>query len=79
MSDGVSDDFFPETKRLLELFNGNPIQELKTKKGEPVWGVMHKDKGIVKNPLDGKALLDWLRYEKRGSSDDRTLVLMYRT
>jgi hypothetical protein len=79
MCDGVSDDFFPEDKRLIELFTGNPIQELKTKKGESVWGVMHKDKGVLKDPDGGKALLEWLQYEKRGSSDDRTLVLMYRT
>lgn len=79
MCDGVSDDFFPEDKRLNELFIGNPISELKTKKGESVYGVMHKDHGLIKDPQDGKALLDWLRYEKRGSSDDRTLVLMYRS
>jgi hypothetical protein len=78
MCDGVSDDFFPEDKRLIELFNGNPVKELKTKQGEPVWGLMHKDRGILRDPQGGKALLDWLRYEKRGSSDDRTLVLMYR-
>jgi hypothetical protein len=39
---------------------------------------MHKERGILKDPRDGQALLDWMRYEKRGSSDDRTLVLMYR-
>jgi hypothetical protein len=78
MCDGVSDDFFPEDKRLIELFSGNPIQELKTKQGAPVWGLMHRDRGVVRNPEAGKALLEWLQYEKRGSSDDRTLVLMYR-
>jgi hypothetical protein len=78
MCDGVSDDFFPESKRLIELFAGNPIQELKTRQGEPVWGVMHKGRGILKEPREGRALVDWLTYEKRGSSDDRTLVLMYR-
>jgi hypothetical protein len=78
MCDGVSDDFFPEDKRLIELFSGNPIKELKTKKGEPLWGVLHREKGVTRNPEDGKALLEWLQYEKRGSSDDRTLILMYR-
>lgn len=75
MCDGVSDDFFPEEKRLIELFRGNPIKELKTKDGGPVMGVMHE---VVKDPREGQALVEWLRYERRGSSDDRTLVLMYR-
>ena len=76
MCDGVSDDFFPEDKRLIELFVGNPIRELKTKSGEPVRGVLLE---VVKEPREGRALLDWLRYEKKGSSDDRTLVLLYGT
>ena len=82
MCDGVSDDFFPEDKRLIELFVGDPIQELKMKigdKSEPAWGIMHKERGILHDPRNGKALIDWLRYEKRGSSDDRTLVLLYRS
>jgi hypothetical protein len=75
MCDGVSDDFFPEEKRLVELFLGNPIEGMKTKDGGPVLGVMHH---VVKEPRGGESLLDWLRYEKKASSDDRTLVLMYR-
>jgi hypothetical protein len=75
MCDGVSDDFFPEEKRLIELFIGNPVREIETRDGEPVKGVMHQ---VVKEPREGEALKDWLRYEKRGSSDDRTLVLFYR-
>jgi hypothetical protein len=74
MCDGVSDDFFPEDKRLIELFIGNPINGLRTRTGEPVWGVM---RGAAVNT--GESLRDWLRYEKKGSSDDRTLVLMYRS
>jgi hypothetical protein len=76
MCDGVSDDFFPEDKRLIELFIGNPIRDLKTKAGEPVFGVLRT---VLKAPDDGKALLEWLRYEKKQSSDDRTLLLMYRS
>jgi hypothetical protein len=76
MCDGVSDDFFPESKRLIELFVGDPIADLKTKDGNPVRGVMHD---ILKNPQKGESLREWLTYEKKGSSDDRTLVLMYRT
>jgi len=75
MCDGVADDFFPEDKRLVELFNGNPIADLKTQDGQPVKGVLHD---VVKNPRNGEALLKWLKYEKRGSSDDRTLLLMHR-
>ena len=75
MCDGVADDFFPEEKRLIELFIGNPIREIETKDGKPVKGVMHQ---VIKEPRDGEALKDWIRYEKRGSSDDRTLVLFYK-
>jgi hypothetical protein len=75
MCDGVSDDFFPEEKRLVELFLGNPIEGMRTKDDGPVLGVMHQ---VVKEPRGGESLLEWLRYEKKASSDDRTLVLMYR-
>src|SRR5262249_30498151 len=74
MCDGVSDDFFPEDKRLIELFTGNPIQDLKGRSGEPVYGVL---KAVLNKPDKAKALLDWLRYEKKQSSDDRTLLLMH--
>jgi hypothetical protein len=58
MSDGVSDDFFPEKERLRELFD--QLLPLMESAGEP-----------------DKVLLDWLGYEKKGSSDDRTLVLSW--
>ena len=58
VSDGVSDDYFPEDKRLTELFDAV--------------------KPLAQNADDaGAALLDWLGYEKKGSSDDRTLVLSW--
>ncbi|MFO7976749.1 MAG: PP2C family serine/threonine-protein phosphatase [Planctomycetota bacterium] len=76
MCDGVADDFFPEDKRLVQLFNGDPIEGLQTVDGDPVRGVMHS---VIPNPRDGEALQDWLKYEKKGSSDDRTLVLLYRS
>jgi hypothetical protein len=75
MCDGVSDDFFPEDRRLLELFIGNPICDLKAKGGDPLRGVMHE---VVKNPREGGALREWLQYEMKASSDDRTLMLLYR-
>ncbi len=58
VSDGVSDDYFPEDKRLSEVF------EVVTP--------------LAKEADDaGAALLHWLGYEKKGSSDDRTLVLSW--
>lgn len=77
MTDGVSDDFFPEKDRLIELFNGDPIsvKGLVTANEEPKKGVIHD---VLNDPDGGDSLVDWLSYEKRGSFDDRTLVLFYR-
>src|SRR5262249_24804927 len=75
MTDGVADDSFPESKRLIELLEGDPIADLKTPQGEPLRGLLH---GLLAGPREGQALAEWLRYEKRGSSDDRTLVLLHR-
>jgi hypothetical protein len=75
MSDGVSDDFFPEKKRLVELFDAAVIRDLADPRGGAVAGVL---RGPARDPQEGRALIEWLRYEKRGSSDDRTLVLLYR-
>jgi serine/threonine protein phosphatase PrpC len=55
MSDGVSDDYFPEDKRLGEVFDA----------------VLP----LVRPDDEGAALIEWLGYEKKGSSDDRTLVI----
>ena len=58
VSDGVSDDYFPEDKRLTEVFEA----------AMP----------LTQNADDaGAALLEWLGYEKKGSSDDRTIVLSW--
>ena len=58
VSDGVSDDFFPEHVRLGEMFAATLP--------------------LVRSAADaGEALVSWLGYEKRGSSDDRTLVLSW--
>ena len=58
VSDGVSDDYFPEDKRLTEVFEAvTPLAQ---------------------NAADaGAAILQWLGYEKKGSSDDRTLALSW--
>jgi hypothetical protein len=76
MTDGVADDFFPENTRLIELFEGNPIEGLTTATGGDVRGLY---RGLLPNPPDGQALADWLGYEKRGSFDDRTLVVLFRS
>ena len=55
MSDGVSDDYFPEDKRLGEVF-------------QSVLPLMREENA-------GAALENWLGYEKKGSSDDRTLIV----
>lgn len=58
VSDGVSDDYFPEEKRLTEVFEAvTPLAQ---------------DADDA-----GATLLQWLGYEKKGSSDDRTLVLSW--
>ena len=33
---------------------------------------------VLNDPRGESALVEWLGYEKRGSSDDRTLVVLYR-
>jgi hypothetical protein len=56
MTDGVSDDYFPEEKRLGQVF-------------EAVLPVLQTESD------GGAVLVSWLGYEKKGSSDDRTLVV----
>ncbi|MCA9043078.1 MAG: protein phosphatase 2C domain-containing protein, partial [Planctomycetaceae bacterium] len=75
MCDGISDDFFPEDKRLVELFAGGEIEGMKFANGDSVDGLLYT---VAKEEDSGKALLEWMKYEKKGSSDDRTLLLMYR-
>ncbi|PQV62939.1 Protein phosphatase 2C [Abditibacterium utsteinense] len=55
-SDGVSDDYFPEDRRLGEVFDA-------------VLPLLQSEND------GGAALVAWLGYEKKGSSDDRTLVV----
>ena len=60
-TDGISDDYFPETERYPDLFRTVlPLVE-------------------GQNALSpGAALLDWIDYDKKGSADDRALVLCWR-
>ena len=75
MTDGVADDFFPEKTRLAELFGADAVRGLAAARGGPTPGVL---RGPARDPREGQALVEWLRYEKRGSSDDRTLILLFR-
>jgi hypothetical protein len=74
MTDGVADDFYPPADRLPGLFVGDPIAGLTSADGGPLSGLLL---GPAPAGAD-RALADWLRYEARGSSDDRTLALLYR-
>ncbi len=64
MTDGIADDYFPEPERFPELFRTIlPLVE------SPVEG---------NNALSpGAALLEWIDYEKKGSADDRALVVCW--
>ncbi len=74
MSDGVSDDFFPEEKRLVGLLLDDDFAGMMDREGHSLRGVLK----VVAGENDPKEkLLEWLRYTKRGSSDDRTLVLFW--
>ena len=75
MTDGVSDDFFPESERLGELFADAPVQGLKTLDGDEVRGA-YPAVLASEHPADG--LADWMKYQVKGSSDDRTLLMFYR-
>ena len=75
MCDGVADDFFHEKERLIDLFIGNPISYIKNKDDKELHGLLRR---VIKEPQPGQALKDWLGYAKKGSSDDRTLVLLYK-
>lgn len=75
MSDGVSDDFFPEEQRIIELFTGEAIAGMVGIDDKVVDGVA---KTVFTNQNPDKVLLEWMKYEKKGSSDDRTLVLAFR-
>ncbi len=60
MSDGIADDFFPETARFPVLIN-------------QVLPLVAADFAA-----SGETLLKWMRYEKKGSSDDRAMVICWR-
>ena len=63
MSDGVADDFIPYETYLPGLFD--ELEKLVAPDG-------------AQNKRVDQALLDLIGYDKRGSFDDRTLVMLYR-
>jgi serine/threonine protein phosphatase PrpC len=74
MTDGVSDDFFPEDQRIVELFTGRAIAGMTQSDESQVDGLAHT---VITAEKPDEALLDWLKYSKKGSSDDRTIVLFF--
>ena len=77
MSDGVADDFFPETKRLGELFWAEEIEGFTTPGDAPVpvSGILRNS--VLSEPRGGEALCEWLKYDRFQSFDDRTLVVLF--
>ena len=75
MTDGVSDDFYPEDKRLVLLFDGSSLPNTASKTGKPVDGLAAS---VFPNDDPDAALLEWIKYEKKSSFDDRTLLTMFR-
>jgi hypothetical protein len=75
-SDGVEDPFYP-----IERTGGRLLDQLLHGVREPLPGFQRQDAqpAVLTARDPGAALLDWLRYEKRGENDDRTLVVAHRT
>jgi serine/threonine protein phosphatase PrpC len=75
MTDGVSDDLYPLGNRLNDLIEGKVVGKgyMIEKENQLLQGIKY----IVKNDnMDAKRLVEWLKYEKIGSTyDDRTLVV----
>jgi hypothetical protein len=74
-SDGVEDPFYPieRTGRLLvsQLVHGvaDPFPGFQRQTVQPA---------VLRSDNPGDALVEWLRYEKRGENDDRTFVIAHR-
>lgn len=72
-SDGVSEDFFPPERELPRLLAADDIPGMFRPDMSylPGLGYLHN----AETPLKPDALADWLGYQRKGSSDDRTLLL----
>jgi hypothetical protein len=74
-SDGVEDPFYPieRTGRLL-------VEQLLHGVHEPFPGFQRQtmQQQLLRAENPGEALVEWLRYEKRGENDDRTFVIAHR-
>lgn len=77
MTDGVSDDFFPEQTKLVELFTATQLAQFQDGEGQSQAGLIAPSSiNHLLAPKGGEWLSRWLRYEKRQSFDDRSLVLL---
>ena len=76
-SDGIEDPFYPMEKNSAHIFrqfyNGvkeNELAEL---------GITQlRQAHIFGHPTEGASLESWMTFEKKGESDDRTLLVMFR-
>ena len=75
MTDGISDDFFPEDQRIEELFIKDEIADMYTTQGQYQNGLV-KDVMYEQDPLN--KLQQWIKYEKKQSHDDRTIVFLFK-
>jgi hypothetical protein len=75
-SDGVEDPFYP-----VERTGPALLAQLEQGVREPLPGFQRQDAqaAVLGAGEPAEALLDWLRFEKRGENDDRTLVVAHRT
>lgn len=77
MTDGVSDEFFPEEFRLVDLFTSHQLEHLLDEHGMPQAGLFsHRIRSQLLSSSGGTYLSQWLNFEKRQSFDDRSLLLL---
>lgn len=75
-TDGIEDPFFPVERRLPELFHqmyAGVNEPLSGFDGQPVHGPV-----IGAGAASPDVLEEWLKFEKRGENDDRTILLLHR-
>ena len=76
-SDGIEDPFYPMEKNSAHIFqqfyNG-------VKPGELAGlGITQEEQlHVYGNPTEGASLENWMTFEKKGESDDRTMLAMFR-
>ena len=76
MTDGVSDDFFPEQTKLVELFTGDSLPLMLDQNDQPQSGLFTKSNLAHLNQRGAEFVKEWLYFEKKQSFDDRSLVFL---